>query len=85
MAGDRRIDRRTTCVPPRAANSDAVATTVKTTTPFTEEELMEMTEDILQFTGRAAQQTEEFLTEIVYPLLQENKNNYQAVDSELNV
>ncbi len=53
--------------------------------PFSYEELLEMTEDILQFTGRAAQQTEEFLTEIVYPLLEENKNNYQAVDSELNV
>ena len=53
--------------------------------PFSYEELMEMTEDILQFTGRAAQQTEEFLTEIVYPLLEENKTNYQAVDSELNV
>ncbi len=53
--------------------------------PFSHDELLEMTDDILQFTGRAAQQTEEFLNEIVYPLLEENKNNYQAVDSELNV
>jgi adenylosuccinate lyase len=53
--------------------------------PFSYEELREMTEDILQFTGRAAQQTEEFLNEIVYPLLEENKNNYQTVDSELSV
>ena len=53
--------------------------------PFSHGELLEMTEDILQFTGRAAQQTEEFLSEIVNPLLEENKNNYQAVDSELSV
>jgi adenylosuccinate lyase len=53
--------------------------------PFSHGELLEMTEDILQFTGRAAQQTEEFLSEIVHPLLEENKNNYQAVDSELSV
>lgn len=53
--------------------------------PFSHGELLEMTEDILQFTGRAAQQTEEFLSEIVHPLLEENKNSYQAVDSELSV
>jgi adenylosuccinate lyase len=53
--------------------------------PFSYSELEKMTEDVLQFTGRAAQQTEEFLNEIVYPLLEENKDIYQAVDSELNV
>ncbi|MBT8346144.1 MAG: adenylosuccinate lyase, partial [Desulfofustis sp.] len=53
--------------------------------PFSYRELLEMTKDILQFTGRAEQQTEEFLNEIVYPLLEKNKENYRAVDSELNV
>lgn len=53
--------------------------------PFSHEELLGMTENILQFTGRAEQQTEEFLSEIVYPLLNENKDKLQTVDAELSV
>ena len=53
--------------------------------PFTANELQAITSDLLQFTGRAQQQTEEFLSEIVYPLLEENKDQMQAVDSSLNV
>jgi adenylosuccinate lyase len=53
--------------------------------PFTYKELDEMTKDILQFTGRATEQTEEFLSEIVYPLLEENKQRCRTVDSELTV
>ena len=53
--------------------------------PFTANELQAITSDLLQFTGRAQQQTEEFLSEIVYPLLEENKDQMQAVDSTLNV
>jgi adenylosuccinate lyase len=53
--------------------------------PFSHDELVEMTQNLLQFTGRAEQQTEEFLNEIVYPLLNENKDKFQLVDSELSV
>jgi len=53
--------------------------------PFTTDELEHMTEDMLQFTGRAVQQTEEYLQEIVYPLLENNKDTFVAVDSALNV
>ena len=53
--------------------------------PFSHEELLALTEDLLQFTGRAEQQTEEFLNEIVNPLLEQNRERFQAVNSELNV
>lgn len=53
--------------------------------PFTTEELEAMVSDYKQFTGRAEQQTEEFLQEVVSPLLEENKENMVAVDSSLNV
>ena len=53
--------------------------------PFSHEELRSMTADFLQFTGRAEQQTEEFLNEIVIPLLEENKDKIQTVDSSLRV
>ncbi len=53
--------------------------------PFSHSELTEMTGDLLQFTGRAEQQTEDFLNEIVYPLLEESKADYRQVDAELNV
>ena len=53
--------------------------------PFSHEELQSMTADFLQFTGRAEQQTEEFLNEIVIPLLEENKDKIQTVDSSLSV
>ncbi len=53
--------------------------------PFSHDELQSMTADFLQFTGRAEQQTEEFLNEIVYPLLEKNKDKIQTVDSTLSV
>jgi len=53
--------------------------------PFTYEELLAMTDDLLLFTGRAVQQTEEFLNEIVFPLLAENKDHFQPFDASLNV
>lgn len=53
--------------------------------PFTSDELENMTKDMLQFTGRAVQQTEEYLDEVVYPLLEENKDSFNPVDSALNV
>ncbi len=53
--------------------------------PFTYDELLAMTDDLVQFTGRAVQQTEEFLNEIVFPLLAENKDHFQPLDASLNV
>jgi len=53
--------------------------------PFTLDELEAMVSDYSQFTGRAEKQTEEFLTEVVSPLLKENENNMTKVDSSLNV
>lgn len=53
--------------------------------PFTTQELEAMVSDYKQFTGRAEQQTEEFLREVVSPLLEQNKDNMVAVDSSLNV
>lgn len=53
--------------------------------PFSYQELQDMTEDLLQFTGRAVQQTEEFLDEIVTPLLESNKAAYKPLDASLNV
>ncbi len=53
--------------------------------PFSHAELQAMTEDLLQFTGRAVQQTEEFLEEHVRPLLESNKTSFQPLDASLNV
>ena len=53
--------------------------------PFVVEELEAMVCDYSQFTGRAEKQTEEFLQEVVSPLLIENENNMTSVDSSLNV
>jgi len=53
--------------------------------PFTREELEALTGDLLQFTGRAEQQTEEYLDEIVYPLLEKNQDAFVPVDSALHV
>ncbi|MFT5698694.1 MAG: adenylosuccinate lyase [Desulforhopalus sp.] len=53
--------------------------------PFSLEELESMVSDYSQFTGRAGKQTEEFLEEVVSPLLDANKNNMTSVDSSLNV
>lgn len=53
--------------------------------PFSAVELHEMTRDLLQFTGRAVQQTEEFLEEVVYPLLEQNKDVFIPLKATLNV
>ena len=53
--------------------------------PFDLGELNEMTRDLVQFTGRAEQQTTEFLNEIVYPILEENKSQMGKIDSSLHV
>ena len=53
--------------------------------PFVLEELEAMVSDYSQFTGRAEKQTEEFLQEVVSPLLKKNENNMIKVDSSLNV
>ena len=53
--------------------------------PFNMEELEKMTADFLQFTGRAEQQTEEFLRETVNPILERNKTFMASVDSSLSV
>ncbi|MEE4164719.1 MAG: adenylosuccinate lyase [Desulfocapsaceae bacterium] len=53
--------------------------------PFSLDELQAMTDDLSQFTGRAAQQTEDFLTEIVQPLLDSEKDFMTTFDSSLNV
>jgi len=53
--------------------------------PFNFDELQTMTEDLLQFTGRAVQQTEEFLEEVVYPLLQDNSRDFQPINASLQV
>lgn len=53
--------------------------------PFSLEELTAMVSDYSQFTGRAKEQTEEYLQEVVYPLLEENSNEMQHVDTTLSV
>ena len=46
-----------------------------------EEDLKQLTEP-MQFVGRAPQQTEEFLTAYVYPLLEANRED---TDAEINI
>lgn len=53
--------------------------------PFTLVEIMQMVGDHSQFTGRAERQTEEYLQEVVYPLLHENIRSMGEVDSSLKV
>ena len=53
--------------------------------PFTLAELQAMVNDYQQFTGRARQQTEEFLAEVVSPLLRSNVDCRGAVDATLSV
>ena len=53
--------------------------------PFSLAELQSMTQDLSQFTGRAAQQTTDFIDEIVTPLLDKNKESLGAFDASLNV
>jgi adenylosuccinate lyase len=53
--------------------------------PFTEKELKTMITDFQQFTGRATEQTEEFLTGSVMPRLQPYKEILGKIDAELSV
>ncbi|MBE0585240.1 MAG: adenylosuccinate lyase, partial [Desulfofustis sp.] len=53
--------------------------------PFSLEELNALTGSTLQYTGRATEQTEEYLAEIVYPLLAANKVSMTAIESSLTV
>lgn len=53
--------------------------------PFSIKELQEIIGDYQQFTGRAAEQTHEFLVEVVNPILQANKNSIGEFDSSLSV
>ncbi len=53
--------------------------------PFTYEELRDLIGDYSQFTGRASAQTEEYLHEVVYPLLDKNQDNMAPVDASLSV
>jgi adenylosuccinate lyase len=53
--------------------------------PFSLVELQELIGDYAQFTGRAPAQTEEYLKEVVYPLLEKNKENMSKIDSSLSV
>ncbi|NTW88137.1 MAG: adenylosuccinate lyase [Desulfobulbaceae bacterium] len=53
--------------------------------PFSFEELAAMVSDYSQFTGRAKEQTEDFLNEVVYPLLETNAKEMREIDSTLMV
>jgi adenylosuccinate lyase len=53
--------------------------------PFSLEELVAMVGDYSKFTGRAKEQTEEYLSEVVYPLLAKPSNQIMTIDSALLV
>lgn len=53
--------------------------------PFSFEELTAMIGDYGQFTGRAKEQTEEFLAEVVYPVLAANAQDMRDIDATLSV
>lgn len=53
--------------------------------PFSLAELESMTDDLSQYTGRASEQTSEFLEEIVWPLLKNQQETFTAFDASLNV
>lgn len=53
--------------------------------PFSQLELDGMIENILEFTGRAEAQTEEYLQEVVYPLLERNQAYRKQLDASLQV
>ena len=61
----------------RLANDPAV--------PFTVQELKELVGDGSDFVGRAPQQTDEFLDEVVLPRLAKYKDILGGVDSTLSV
>lgn len=53
--------------------------------PFSSEELNAMVGDCTKFTGRAKEQTEEFLQEVIFPLLAANSDTMVEIDSTLAV
>lgn len=53
--------------------------------PFSTEELNGIVGESARFTGRATEQTEEYLNEVVYPLLDRYKDEMEEIDSTLNV
>lgn len=53
--------------------------------PFSLQEMEEMISDYRQFTGRAKAQTEEYLAEVISPLLAANGDAMTAMDSSINV
>lgn len=53
--------------------------------PFSLQELEAMVSDYSQFTGRAKEQTEEFIMEIVSPLLEKNAGQMKKIDASLVV
>ncbi|MBM9602841.1 adenylosuccinate lyase [Desulfopila inferna] len=61
----------------RLANDPAI--------PFDLAELEELISHYASFTGRASEQVQEYLDEVVLPLLEENKNRMAAIDSSLSV
>ena len=53
--------------------------------PFSIQEIQDIVGDFSQFTGRAAAQTDEYLNEVVYPLLGRNSEDLSEIDSSLAV
>ena len=53
--------------------------------PFGQQELTEMLSNYQEFTGRATEQTEEFLKEIVEPYLESHKDLLGGYDTTLTV
>lgn len=53
--------------------------------PFSLEELNGLVGDYTKFTGRAPEQTAEYLAEVVYPLIEKYKDEMQEIDSSLSV
>jgi adenylosuccinate lyase len=53
--------------------------------PFSFSELQELLGDQQSFVGRAPEQTEEYLAEVVYPLLEKYKGEFDDYDATLTV
>jgi adenylosuccinate lyase len=53
--------------------------------PFSTEDLYAMVGDCSKFTGRAKEQTEEYLQEVIFPLLAANSDRMVEIDSTLAV
>lgn len=54
--------------------------------PFSFDEIQELISDFSQFTGRAKEQTEEYLEQVVYPLLEKNRKELDSsLDTSLSV